>query len=592
MKTLFDGNCGWENVKAGIAEGLCRRFAWVFVGLAGGVAGTLAAPEREAHVLTSFPVTIRVNATNVVGELRPVWRYFGYDEPNYTYLPNGRKLLSQLAALSPAPVYVRTHNLLTSGDGTPALKWGSTGVYSEEPDGTPRYDWTLVDRIFDTYLERGMKPLAQLGFMPEALSIRPQPYRHHWQPGAKYNDIYTGWAYPPKDYRKWGELVYQWARHCVERYGAPEVASWWWEAWNEPNIGYWRGTAEEYFKLYDFAAEAVKRALPAARVGGPHSTGPRSEGAARFLKNFLEHCLRGTNYATGKTGAPLDYVGFHAKGAPAFVDGHVRMGLAAQLQDIQRGFEIVAGYPELRGKPIIIGESDPDGCAACSARVYPQYGYRDGALYASYTAASFARKYALAEEHGVNFEGAVTWAFEFEDQPWFVGFRSLASNGIEKPVLNVFRMLGRMEGRRVAVESYGDAGVRAMVRHGVRGAPDVAALASRGERRLSMLLWHYHDDDVPGAAAAVQLEVQGLPAERSVAKVRHFRVDDEHSNAFTAWKRLGSPPAPTAEQRARLEAAAALALLPEPADLRLTKGQGTLHVTLPRQSVSLLLAEW
>ena len=88
-------------------------------------------------------------------------------------MTDGQKLLAQLAALSPQPVYIRTHNLLTSGDGTPALKWGSTGVYSEDDQGRPRYDWTILDRIFDTYRERGVRPYVQIGFMPEALSTHP-----------------------------------------------------------------------------------------------------------------------------------------------------------------------------------------------------------------------------------------------------------------------------------------------------------------------------------------------------------------------------------------------------------------------------------
>src|SRR4051794_13229119 len=361
-------------------------------------------PECE-----TFPVTIRINPPRTEGRMRPVWRFFGYDEPNYTYMPDGHRLLGQLAALSPEPVYIRTHNLLTSGDGTPALKWGSTGVYTEDAQGRPRYDWTVLDRIFDTYRERGVRPYVQIGFMPEALSTHPVPYQHRWTPGGK-ESISTGWAYPPKDYARWAELVYQWVRHSVERYGRAEVETWYWEVWNEPNILYWRGTPEEYHKLYDFAADAVKRALPTARVGGPHVAGTKSQEATKFLRDFLEHCLRGKNHATGNEGSPLDFIAFHAKGQPQFVEGHVRTGIASQLQDIDRGFEVVASYPELKGRPIIIGESDPDGCAACPASIYPQNGYRNGTLYASYTAAAFARKYALAETHGVNFEGAVTWA--------------------------------------------------------------------------------------------------------------------------------------------------------------------------------------
>ncbi len=103
-------------------------------------------------------------------------------------------------------------------------------------------------------------------------------------------------------------------------------------------------------------------------------------------RDFLEHCLRGTNYATGKIGTPLDFVSFHAKGAPQFVDNHVRMGIAAQLRTIDDGFQIVASFPEVKNKPIVIGESDPEGCAACQG---PQLDYRNGTMYSSYTAASF-----------------------------------------------------------------------------------------------------------------------------------------------------------------------------------------------------------
>lgn len=154
-------------------------------------------------------LTIQVELNQKKGPMNPVWAWFGYDEPNYTYMEHGKKLLSQLSELSPVPVYVRAHNLLTTGDGTPALKWGSSNAYTEDDQGNPIYDWTIVDSIFDTYVERGMRPLVEIGFMPEALSSSPDPYRHHWRPGTGA-DLFTGWAYPPRDYQKWAELVYQW----------------------------------------------------------------------------------------------------------------------------------------------------------------------------------------------------------------------------------------------------------------------------------------------------------------------------------------------------------------------------------------------
>lgn len=546
----------------------------------------------KGETITAPPtINIAVDCAEAVGEMEPVYAWFGHDEPNYTYMKDGRKLLSELAGLSPVPVYVRTHNLLTSGDGSPALKWGSTNAYTEDAAGKPIYDWTIVDRIFDTYLERGMKPLVEIGFMPEALSSKPDPYRHDWAPGNAYGNIFTGWAYPPKDYKKWAELVYQWVRHAVEKYGKQEVESWYWEVWNEPNIGYWQGTPEEYMKLYDYAADAVKRALPTATIGGPHSTGPSWDKAGQFLQNFLQHCVAGTNYATGKTGSPLDFIAFHAKGSPKFIEDHVQMNMGAQLRDVSRGFEIVAAFPQLRHLPIIIGESDPEGCAACSMDVYPHNGYRNGTMYSSYTAASFARKMALADHFKVNFKGAVTWAFEFEDQPWFHGFRDLATNGIDKPVLNVFRMFGMMSGRRVQVSGDLAYDFQLVRDSSVRGAnTDVNALATKDVHSATVLVWNYHDDDRSGPAAPVQLSLSGLPAGK--VQLQHYRVDGAHSNAYSAWLNMGSPQYPTARQYRELEAAGQLELLENPQWITIGAEPLVLPLSLPRQAVSLLRFTW
>ena len=135
----------------------------------------------------SFPVSIRVDAAKSQGELKPIWRFFGADEPNYAYMKHGRKLLGELGGLAPDRVFFRAHNLLTSGDGTPALKWGSTGAYREDATGTPIYDWTILDRIFDVYREHGVRPYAQIGFMPKDLSVKSNPYQHSWTPEAAYD---------------------------------------------------------------------------------------------------------------------------------------------------------------------------------------------------------------------------------------------------------------------------------------------------------------------------------------------------------------------------------------------------------------------
>ncbi|HXR04057.1 MAG TPA: beta-xylosidase [Verrucomicrobiae bacterium] len=555
-----------------------RTFLFLVAAVLAGNAGPTTAMEE------TFPVAIQVHADKPVGEWKATWRFFGADEPNYAALPDGKKLLGELGKLAPNNVYFRTHNLLNSGNGTPALKWGSTGVYTEDAQGNPVYSWTILDQIFDTYRACNVRPYVEIGFMPEALSIRPEPYQHHWTPKARYGEIFTGWAYPPKDYVKWSELVYQWARHDVERYGRGEVADWYWETWNEANIGYWQGTPQEFFRLHDCAVDAVRRALPEAKVGGPDSAG-----AGIFLRRFIEHCLQGTNFVTGKVGTPIDFVSFHAKGAPVFTNDHVRMGVANQLRDINSGFRIVSSFPELKSTPIVIGESDPDGCAACQA---PQLGYRNEPVYACYTAECLARELELAGKYGVNLESALTWAFEFEDQPPFAGFRTLASDGIDLPVLNAFRMFSKMGGQQLATDSDHAVSLDSILKGGVRAQPDVSALASLESNRLCVLVWHYHDDDLAGSTAEVKLALVGLPAKIKQAQARHFRIDADHSDAFTIWQRMGSPLTPSAKQYADLQKAGQLAELERSETIRIRNGQAVLKFNLPREAVSLLVIEW
>jgi xylan 1,4-beta-xylosidase len=546
----------------------------------------MSSAAMTARAQESFPVTISVDAARGAGELKPIWRFFGADEPNYATMRDGRALIGELGALAPEQVYFRAHNLLNTGDGAPSLKWGSTNAYSQDAQGRPVYDWTILDRIFDTYRARGVHPYVEIGFMPQALSTHPEPYESQWRLGFDYSKITAGWSFPPKNYDAWRDLVTAWVNHCIGRYGRAEVETWYWEVWNEANLDfYWRGTPEEFQRLHDYAIDGVRRALPNARVGGPDAAG---HGGA-FMDGFLDHVTSGVNYATGARGAPLDFISFHAKGSPDFVDGHIRMGIAAQLSTIDQGFAKIAARPALRDKPIIIGESDPEGCAACQG---PRFSYRNGTVYSSYTAATVARLPDIAARRRVNLEGALTWAFTFVDQPYFAGFRQLASNGIDLPVLNVFRMFAQMPAERVRATSSGEASLDAVIADGVRGAPDVGVLASRGEGKLAVLVWHYHDDDVPGPAADVTLNLSGLPrAFGAAARLSHYRVDGAHSNAFEAWRRMGAPAHPNEEQYAALAAAGQLELVEPQSTLPIRGGAARIAFSLPRQGVSLIVLE-
>ena len=204
--------------------------------------------------------------------------------------------------------------------------------------------------------------------------------------------------------------------------------------------------------------------------------------------------------------------------------------------------------------------------------------------------ASFARKHEIADKPGVNLIGALTWAFEFEDQPYFAGFRVLASNDVDLPVLNIFRMFARMTGTRVEAQSSDQAPLEKVIVNGVRGEPDVGVLASVEEDRLAASVWHYHDDNVPGPVASVELEVCGL-SWSGEGKLTHYRVDRNHSNAFEKWKTLGSPQKPTLEQYAELITASKLTTLEPPKSVVVKDKSMIVFFNLRRQGASLLLLE-
>lgn len=554
------------------------------------ICGLLGAWVATAQSGTSAPVDIRVDLTKSLGPYTPIYRWFGYDESNYTTMKYGKQLLRELHDLSPEPVYIRAHHLLTSGNGVAELKWSSSNVFSLDENGKPVYDFTITDQTFDEYQKAGVKPFVELGFMPKELAAKV-PGISEYQ--LRYPKPTMGGSVnnPPNDYAMWGELVRKFTEHLVQRYGREEVKTWYFEVWNEPDIIYWHGSEAEYLKLYDYAVAGVRATLPEAKVGGPATTGPASEKARTYLDAFLRHCLSDKSGANGKP-VPLDFISFHPKGNPETIDGHVRMGIAEELKAAKAGFEVVAKYPQFRELPIILSEADPEGCAACSMKVNPANAYRNGPLYATYTAAAMKSLFDLQDETHVNLAAMLSWSFEFEGKDYFEGFRTLATNGIDKPVLNVFRMAGLMSGDRVVANSSGRVSVDEMLKSGVRQNPDVDALATKAKHQAAVMVWNYHDDDLPAPGAAVGVTVAGIPAGVKRVLLQHYRIDERHSNSCTVWKAMGEPQSPTPEQYKELKEAGQLELLGSPQWLDANGGEVKISMELPRQATSLLRLSW
>ncbi len=524
-------------------------------------------------------MTVTVDATAAGPPLERVWPFHGYDEINYTTTPEGAALLGALAAAHVAPVHVRSHFLFNTGDGTPAMKWGSTNVYTEDAGGNPIYDWTLTDGILDTITVAGARPFVELGFMPEALSTHPAPYRN-----ASTIALNGGCFYPPTDYAKWADLVRAWATHANGRY--PDVAAGWlWELWNEPDSAYWHGTFDEYARLYDHTEAALHAVLPEAPLGGPAVVAP----AGDFLPQFLEHCATGANAVTGAAGTRLDVVTFHAKGGVAVVGDHVQMDLGNQLRLHRAGFRAVAAFPQFAQTPIYITEADPDGCAACSASEIPGGAYRNSTAYGAYEIAMMKHTLDLEAQVGVNLGGVLTWAFTFPGTSYFPGYRALATNGINLPVMSAFELLGRMAGTRVPLTSSGARTLDDVLANSVRGQPDVDGMATLDGAMIQVLLWNYHDDIVMAASAPVRLAITVPPSFGSSVRVSHLRVDESHGDAYTVWLAQGMPATPTAEQIAALRAAMDPApLVPDATVAVAADGIVALDFELPRFGVSLL----
>ena len=550
-----------------------------------------ASIQAAAQDSPSNPVvSIKVDLAKPQGVYTPIYRWFGYDESNYTTMKYGKELLRELHDLSPVPVYIRAHHLFTSGNGVPELKWSSSNVFSLDANGKPVYDFTITDQTFDSYKSAGVRPMVELGFMPKDLASEVTgitEYQLHYPKPTMGGSVNN----PPKDYKMWGELVRKYTEHLAERYGRQEVSTWYFEVWNEPDILYWHGTPAEYYKLYDYAVAGVRAALPGAIVGGPASTGPANEKASKFLDGFLKHCLNDKSAADGKP-IPLNFISFHPKGSPKLVDGHVRMGISSELKSTENGFQIVAKYPQLRRVPIILSEADPEGCAGCSMKVNPANAYRNGPLYPTYTAVAMKAMFDLQDASKVNLLAMVSWSFEFEGKDYFEGFRTLATNGVDKPVLNVFRMAGMMGGERVATNSSGLVPLKEIVSDGVRQGPDVDAFATKAEHEAAVMLWNYHDDDVAAPDADVEVTITDIPVGVKKVLLEHYRIDDTHSNAYTVWKAMGSPQSPTPEQYAQLKAAGQLELLTSPEWLDVSNGKVTIGTSLPRQATSLMHLKW
>ncbi len=444
--------------------------------------------------------TITVNAS---GEARPFphfWeRTFGSGRANLSMRQSYRDDLRTVHEATGFE-YVRFHGIFDE----------ENGVYSENAQGEPVYNWTYVDQIYDGLLDAGVKPYVELSFMPSKLASSQRPHPFWYKPLPN----------PPSDYGNWGALVEAFARHLVERYGIEEVSQWIFEVWNEPNIDFWTGKPafETYMQLYASAAKAVKAVSPRLRVGGPATA------QAAWAGVFIAACV--------KQGLPVDFVSTHVYGNDSAQNVFGTEEAIPQSEMVARAVKKV--HEE-------IAKSDKPGLPLYFSEFNASYMNKVNTTDSPFIGPWLANTIRLCD--GL-VDMMAYWSFSdvFEEggvakTPFYGGYGLMAVGGIPKAALNDFRLLHKLGEERLVNNS------------------DSALVTRRKDGSLAIAVWNYVAPEETGAARMVQLDVRGV---RGRQLVRITTVDAEHGSAPRVWEEMGRPAFPSREQQKRLREAGEL----------------------------------
>ncbi len=422
--------------------------------------------------------------------------------------------------------YVRFH----------AIFHDEVGVYDEDADGHPVFNFSYVDQIYDGLLANGVKPFVELSFMPKKLSSNPDALHPFW---------YKQNVAPPKEWDKWDVLIEQFARHLVARYGEDEVAKWYFEIWNEPNIDFWAGDPKEatYFQLYDHTVRALKKASSKLRVGGP------STAQAAWVDRMISH-------ATDEN-VPLDFVSTHVYGNDSAKDVFGTDENIPRSRMVCRAVKKVHEQIQNSGRPGL-----PLIWSEFNASYANEPGVTDSAYMGPWMADTIRQCDGL-----VNIMSYWTFSDVFEEQgvvkqPFYGGFGLFAAGNIPKPAFNAFTLLHRLGDARLDTKS------------------DSVLVTRRKNGSVALAVWNIVSPGETGSAKDFVLQFTKLSG-RQVASVTI--IDRDHGSPLPAYDKMGRPPYPTQAQLQDLRKAAGL-----PAASLRTLNNGELSLTLEPQGLALI----
>jgi len=428
--------------------------------------------------------------------------------------------------------YVRFHGIFDD----------EAGVYGGDSAGKPLCNFSYVDQIYDGLLDNGVRPFVELSFMPEKLAAKPAIFPFWYKPDVS----------PPRDYDRWGDMIEAFTRHLVARYGADEIAQWYFEVWNEPNIAFWAGDPREstYYQLYDATARAIKRVNPRFRVGGP------STAQAAWVDRFIQHCVQ--------SNVPVDFASTHVYGNDTAQNVFGTDEKIPRDQMVYRAVKKVHDQIKASPRPDL-----PLIFSEYNASYMNEQKVTDSVFMGPWLAHNVAQCDGLTEMMSY-------WTFSdvFEEggvvkRPFYGGFGLIAAGSIPKASFNAFRMLHELGIQRLALDS------------------DEALATRTSDGRLAVAVWNYAPPGDNGTAKQITLDLRGLA--RNQRHVRIEILDRDHGSSLEAWEAMGRPDFPSREQQRQLRAAAQM---PAPAVQNLKPGgAASVTVNLPGQSLALVETE-
>lgn len=394
--------------------------------------------------------------------------------------------------------YIRFHGLLQD----------EMGVYSEDKNGDPIYNFQYIDALYDSILDIGMKPFVEFSFMPEALKTNDKTI--FW---------WKGNISPPNDYQKWENLIHELVKHWTERYGQDEVKQWYFEVWNEPNLKdlFFSGTQEEYFKIYQHSAKAIKQVSSEYRVGGPATAG----------RAWVTETI---NFAD-KNKVSLDFIATHDYGVRGI--GLDENGVQQLMLDTDKN-AIIGGVREVNKE---IRSSKMPKLPLHYTEWSSSYSPRDP-VHDSYISAAYILSKLKGSEGYIDSMSYWTFTDIFEESgtvpsPFHGGFGMINFQGLRKPSFYTYQFLNRLGEEELVSD-------------------DAESWTTRSKNGVQVLLWNFeppitkesnqvfYKKDFPAKdLGKVKININDMPSGNYNLKV--YQVGYQVNDVYADFLKMGSP---------------------------------------------------